>query len=99
MIPESIKYQEFFEKSQARIKRRDPRMLSTLLTDFYKIGHINQYPAGTQKVYSNLTARKSRNQDIDKVVFFGLQYFMKKYLVEDFKTNFFSKTREKQTIF
>ncbi|MAR66567.1 MAG: nicotinate phosphoribosyltransferase [Crocinitomicaceae bacterium] len=66
-------------------------MLSTLLTDFYKIGHINQYPAGTQKVYSNLTARKSRNQDIDKVVFFGLQYFMKKYLVEDFKTNFFSR--------
>ena len=58
--------------------------MSTLhLTDGYKVDHKSQYPTGTELVYSNWTPRKSRIKGVDKVVFFGLQYFIKKYLQED----------------
>jgi nicotinamide phosphoribosyltransferase len=49
-----------------------------LLTDGYKLGHKDQYPTGTTKVYANWTPRKSRIENIDKVVFFCLQYLIKK---------------------
>lgn len=62
-----------------------------LLTDFYKIGHLFQYPPNTQFVYSNLTPRKSRHADIQEMVFFGLQYFCKAYLVDYFNRNFFGR--------
>ena len=65
-----------------------------LLTDFYKISHYQQYPKGTEIVYSNLTARKSMIKGIDKVVFFGLQYFIKKYLIDYFDEHFFKKDKE-----
>lgn len=68
-------------------------MNSLLLTDGYKTGHIFQYPPGTQYVYSNWTPRKSRIKGINHVVNFGLQYFIKKYLIEDFHDNFFNKPR------
>lgn len=61
-----------------------------LLTDFYKIGHPFQYPIGTTLVYTNLTPRKSRLQGVDEMVFFGLQYFIKEYLITQFNQNFFS---------
>lgn len=64
-----------------------------LLTDGYKLGHKDQYPQGTTKVYSNWTPRKSRIDDIDKVVFFGLQYFIKKYLIEQFNAEFFNQPK------
>lgn len=60
-----------------------------LLTDFYKVGHPFQYPKKTTLVYSNLTARKSRLQGVDEMVFFGLQYFIKEYLIRYFRDNFF----------
>lgn len=66
-----------------------------LLTDYYKVGHIFQYPPGTTLVYSNLTPRKSRFPDIDEMVFFGLQYFIKEYLIDYFNDNFFSQPRQK----
>lgn len=65
-----------------------------LLTDFYKVGHPFQYPNNTTLVYSNLTARKSRLPGVDKMVFFGLQYFMKEYLVNYFNQHFFKKDKE-----
>lgn len=65
-----------------------------LLTDFYKVGHVFQYPQGTTMVYSNLTARKSRIPEVDKVVFFGLQYFIKEYLIKQFKEGFFDRPKE-----
>lgn len=46
-------------------------------TDFYKVGHVFQYPEGTERVYSNLTPRASRIPGVDKVVFFGLQHFLR----------------------
>ena len=59
------------------------------LTDGYKVDHRSQYPEGTTLVYANLTPRKSRMSGVEKVVFFGLQYAIKKYLIEEFNRNFF----------
>ncbi len=59
--------------------------------DGYKVDHRRQYPDNTEIVASNYTARKTRRQGVDKVVFFGLQYFIKRYLIEDWNENFFSK--------
>lgn len=66
-----------------------------LLTDYYKVGHIFQYPENTTLVYSNLTPRNSRFEDIDKMVFFGLQYFIKEYLISYFNDSFFNQPKEK----
>jgi len=65
-----------------------------LLKDGYKVGHKFQYPQGTTLVYSNLTPRKSRNDGTDEIVFFGLQYFIKEYLLRQFDEYFFSKSKE-----
>lgn len=62
--------------------------------DFYKQSHVLQYPQGTNRIYSNLTARRSRFKGIDKVVFFGLQYFLKEYLIDQWQRNFFDKPWE-----
>ena len=64
-----------------------------LYTDGYKVDHRRQYPKGTNLVYSNWTPRKSRIPGIDEVVFFGLQYFIKKYMIEEFNTNFFHRPK------
>jgi nicotinamide phosphoribosyltransferase len=66
-----------------------------LLTDYYKVGHVFQYPDNTTLVYSNLTPRNSRLNNIDQMVFFGLQYFIKEYLIDYFNDNFFSQPKEK----
>jgi len=66
-----------------------------LLTDGYKLDHRRQYPKGTTLVYSNWTPRKSRIEGIQEVVFFGLQYFLKKYVIEDFNACFFRQPKEK----
>lgn len=71
-----------------------------LACDFYKVGHKFQYPAGTTLVYSNMTARSNRlapvygdNQKIDKIIFGGLQGFIKWFLIDSFNRNFFSKPK------
>ena len=66
-----------------------------LYTDGYKVDHRRQYPDQTTLVYSNWTPRGSRVKGIEEVVFFGLQYFIKKYILEDFEQNFFSQPKEK----
>jgi nicotinamide phosphoribosyltransferase len=48
-----------------------------LLTDSYKATHWKQYPKGTTTVYSYL---ESRGGKFPKTKFFGLQYFLEKYL-------------------
>ncbi|RYY66357.1 MAG: nicotinate phosphoribosyltransferase, partial [Chitinophagaceae bacterium] len=65
------------------------RISPILLKDGYKVGHKFQYPQGTTLVYSNLTPRKARNPEMETVVFFGLQYFIKEYLQNQFKDQFF----------
>lgn len=66
-----------------------------LLADVYKIGHPFQYPAGTEFVYSNLTPRKSRLKGCEGMVFFGLQYFIREYLLGRFEADFFGLPKEK----
>ena len=52
------------------------------LIDFYKVGHVSQYPADTEQVWSNWTARSTRVPGQSSVVFFGLQAFIKEILQE-----------------
>lgn len=66
-----------------------------LLTDYYKVGHVFQYPEKTELVYSNLTPRKSRIKGVEEMVFFGMQYFVKEYLFTYFNENFFQQPKEK----
>ena len=68
-------------------------MTSMHLCDGYKVDHRSQYPQGTELVYSNWTPRKSRIEGIDTVVFFGLQYFIKAYLLDAFEKDFFQKPK------
>jgi len=48
-----------------------------LLTDSYKTSHFKQYPPGAEYVYSYF---ESRGGLFDEITFFGLQYFIKRYL-------------------
>src|ERR1700744_4832420 len=70
------------------------RISPILLKDGYKVGHKFQYPAGTTLVYSNLTPRKSRNASSNEIVFFGLQYFVKEYLIRQFNEGFFKQAKD-----
>jgi nicotinamide phosphoribosyltransferase len=49
-----------------------------LLTDSYKVSHYKQYPAGTTQIYSYF---ESRGGQFENLTFFGLQYYLKEYLV------------------
>ena len=64
------------------------------MIDFYKADHRSQYPRGTTKVISNLTARKSRIEGVDEIVFFGLQYFLKEYLQKQWTRRFFNAPKD-----
>jgi nicotinamide phosphoribosyltransferase len=46
-------------------------------TDSYKASHYLQYPPGTTSMFSYI---ESRGGDYKKTVFFGLQYYLKRYL-------------------
>lgn len=46
-------------------------------TDSYKVSHWRQYPPGTESMFSYI---ESRGGEYDETVFFGLQYYIKKYL-------------------
>jgi len=67
--------------------------------DFYKADHRRQYPEGTTEVYSNFTPRSYRLTHVlpdsfdKKVVFFGLQYFIKHFLMECWDRYFFSQPK------
>ena len=65
-----------------------------LLCDFYKISHREQYPSGTEIVYSTWTPRASKIDGVDEVVAFGFQYFVEKFLINWFNEFFFNKSIE-----
>ena len=69
-------------------------MNALYLTDGYKLDHRRQYPEQTTLVYSNWTPRNSRIKGINDVVFFGLQYCIQKYIIDDFNINFFNQPKE-----
>ena len=62
-------------------------------TDSYKVTHWKQYPPGTQKVYSYF---ESRGGVFDSSVFFGLQYYLEKYLSGSRVTTQSINRRERQ---
>ena len=64
-----------------------------LLIDFYKAVHAEMLPQGINKSVSYFTPRMSRVDMWDKVVMFGLQGFIKKYLIDYFNDEFFNKTK------
>lgn len=49
-----------------------------LLTDSYKVSHYKQYPKNTTKIVSYFESRGGKHKEL---CFFGLQYFIKRYLV------------------
>lgn len=67
--------------------------------DFYKVGHKDMYPKGTTMIYSNFTPRSNRlapsagAKKPDQVVMFGLQGFIKSFLMESFQCGFFDQPK------
>ncbi len=67
--------------------------------DFYKADHRRQYPEGTTEVYANFTPRAShlarllRDRFDDQVVVFGIQNYIKQFLIEAWDREFFSKPK------
>lgn len=61
-----------------------------LRSDFYKQSHAEQYPEGTSKLVSYATARMSR-MGKDSLIVFGIQAFVKRWLIEEFEETFFNQ--------
>lgn len=66
-------------------------LTTLLLSDTYKQTHMRMFPKGLTKLVSYWTPRKAMSKQYDKMVFFGLHEFIKKYLIEDFNKNFFDR--------
>lgn len=62
-----------------------------LLIDFYKAVHAEMLPANMTKSVSYFTPRMSRVRLWDDVVMFGLQGFIKTYLIDYFNNQFFER--------
>lgn len=62
-----------------------------LLIDYYKAVHAEMLPDGITKSVSYFTPRMSRVKRWDNVVMFGLQGFIKKYLIDCFNNDFFNR--------
>ncbi|VEJ08759.1 nicotinate phosphoribosyltransferase [Actinobacillus delphinicola] len=66
-----------------------------LLCDFYKISHRAQYPQGSEIIYSTFTPRSNKIAPyLTRAVSFGFQAFIKKYLIDYFDRNFFSRKKD-----
>ena len=64
-----------------------------LESDFYKQAHAEQYPEGITKLISYATARMSRMPKEmcgDKLTVFGIQAYVKDFLIERFNETFFN---------
>ena len=68
--------------------------MALLLSDTYKQCHDRMYPTGLTKLVSYWIPRKSMLETQNKMVFFGLQAFIKEYLIEYFNDNFFALTKD-----
>lgn len=70
-------------------------LIPTLLCDFYKVSHREQYPDNTEIVYSTWTPRSGKySNGIDEVVVFGFQGFIKEYLIDFFNDYFFKRDKK-----
>lgn len=69
------------------------KTIPLLLCDFYKTVHAEQYPKDVTKIVSYFTPRMSRVLE-KELIMFGLQGFIKKYLIDYFEENFFKVPEE-----
>lgn len=67
--------------------------------DSYKLGHADQYPEGTTKVYSNFTPRSESHFNVPseykngEITWFGLQAFLQE-MIEIWDQTFFEKNKQ-----
>lgn len=71
-----------------------------LFADFYKPSHISMYDKRSQFVQDNMTPRNAKHfvhfaDDDHRVMFAGLQGFIKWFLIDMFNNNFFALPKEK----
>lgn len=74
------------------------KLFAPLATDAYKFFHIDQYPAKTEYVYSNMTPRSDKHTAFNpgydhKAVWFGGQGATQALLIEFWGETFFSKPK------
>lgn len=71
------------------------------LADFYKVSHPEMYPAELNMLVANFTPRSAKYAPVlrelfdDKVVWIGLQGFIKEYLIDTFNAEFFNAPKAK----
>lgn len=70
------------------------KILPILATDSYKQFHFRMYPDGMTKLYSNMTPRSYKRLGCEKSVWFGLQYYIKEYLIGQWNSEFFNRPKE-----
>lgn len=65
--------------------------------DAYKLSHKGFMPEGVEVIYSNFTARSDKHSPIKidgGVTFFGLQGFIREYLIDAWNEGFFHRPKE-----
>lgn len=68
---------------------------ASLLCDFYKISHRQQYPENTEFVYTTWIPRSNKYfPKADKVVAFGFNAMVKKWFIKYFNEHFFNRPKE-----
>jgi nicotinamide phosphoribosyltransferase len=65
------------------------RVLPILNSDSYKQFHPQMYVDGMGLLCSNMTPRSFKRLGNDKAVWFGLQYYIKEYLIDQWGNHFF----------
>lgn len=66
-----------------------------LFEDAYKESHVHSGVENTTLVFSNFTPRRTYRENYNEgIIFFGLQYFLKEYLIKQWETEFFDKPEE-----
>lgn len=70
------------------------KLLPILNSDSYKQLHNLMYPKGITKLYSNMTPRSFKRLGCDYAVWFGLQYYIKEYMISQWNELFFNQPKE-----
>lgn len=70
-------------------------IIPSLICDFYKTSHYNQYPKDTEFLYSTLVPRSNKYLPaVDRVVSINITGFLKKYFVDYFNKFFFERSED-----
>lgn len=79
-------------KDSQHVMVEDILLNAMLMTDGYKLGHHCMYPKGMTQLFSNFTPRSNKYfpEATEGAVVFGIQYFIKKYLINTFNNFFFN---------